>query len=275
MSKVVVIIPARNEENYIQRTLDSLLKQTRKPDEIVAVLDRCTDKTPVIVKEYASKHTIIKVVDKNYSKYGSTFLKGFVVAETINEGIKHLSSDVDFIMIAAADSVYSDNYIEEAVDTMDREKECAIVGFKSYASVSGSGAMYRRSFLTKATGGILKECAAEDTFLQFAALNMNYKIMSLEYSKMVLVRERGAGSASDKTKYAMAQGYASYTLGMSFWYVILRSGFWFARTRFSAFAIPLGFVYAFFIKAERLDKLFPDAAKRWQRMRMREVLKNL
>ena len=272
---IAIIVPARNEEKYISQTLDSLLNQTRKPEEIIVVLDRCNDKTPEIVKEYISKNKIIKSVDKHYSKYGSTFLKGFVVAETINEGIKHISSDVDFVMTANADSVYSTSYIEEAVDIMNREKECVIVGFKDDASVSGSGAFYRRSFLLKAAGGLLKECAAEDTFLQFAALDLNYKIIGLEKSKFTLLRERGAGSASEKFKYAMAQGYASYTLGISFWYTILRTGFWLTRKRLSAIGIPFGFIYASLTKAEKLNLMFPNAAKQWQKMRMREELKKL
>jgi glycosyltransferase involved in cell wall biosynthesis len=272
---IAVIVPARNEEKYINKTLDSLLNQTRKPEEIVVVLDRCNDKTPEIVKEYVSKNKILKSVDKHYSKYGSTFLKGFVVAETINEGIKHISSDVDFIMIANADSVYSTNYIEEALDIMNREKECVIVGFKDDASVSGSGAFYRRSFLSKVTGGFFKECAAEDTFLHFAALEHDYKIIGLEKSRFILLRERGAGSASEKFKYAMAQGYASYTLGMSFWYVILRTGYSLTRKRLSAIGVPFGFINAFLTKAEKLNLAFPNAAQRWQKTRIHEVLRKL
>ncbi|MFY3741191.1 MAG: glycosyltransferase involved in cell wall biosynthesis [Candidatus Nitrosomirales archaeon] len=272
---IAVIVPARNEEGYVRQTLDSLLDQTTKPDEIIVVLDRCNDKTPEIVKEYTLKHKTIKSVDKHYSKYGSTFLKGFVVAETINEGIKHVSSDVNFIMIANADSVYSDNYIEEALDVMKRENDCVIVGFKDDAAVSGSGAFYRRSFLLKVTGGFFRECAAEDTFMQFAALNLDYKIIGLEQSKFILLRERGVGSASEKIKYSMAKGYAAYTLGTSFWYIILRAGFWFMRKRFSAIGIPMGFIYASLTRAEKLNLMFPDAAKRWQKMRIHEVLKNL
>ncbi|MGH9922348.1 MAG: glycosyltransferase family A protein [Nitrososphaerales archaeon] len=266
-------MPARNEENYIRQTLDSLLNQTRTPDEIIVVLGRCNDRTPEIVKEYVSKHNIVKVVDKQDSKYGSTFLRAFPIAEAINAGIKQITSDVDFIMIANADSVYSDTYIEEALEIMHREEDCAIVGFKDYASIRGSGAVYRRSFLSKVIGGVFKECAAEDTFMQFAAMGMNYKIIEIRKSKLIFLREPGSGSLLHKIKYAAAQGYASYTLGMSFWYVILRSGFWIMHKKFSAFAIPLGFTYAFFAKAERLDKLFPDAAKNWQKTRIQEELR--
>jgi len=55
MVKVSVIIPARNEEEYIAACLDSLMKQTKKPFEIVVVTNNSTDKTKEIVDGYKGK----------------------------------------------------------------------------------------------------------------------------------------------------------------------------------------------------------------------------
>ncbi|MFO0703569.1 MAG: glycosyltransferase [Patescibacteria group bacterium] len=53
--KVSVVIPAYNEESYIGKTLESLQKQTVKPDEIIVVDNASTDKTSDIAKSYGAR----------------------------------------------------------------------------------------------------------------------------------------------------------------------------------------------------------------------------
>ena len=53
--RLSVILPARNEENYIARCLDSLLAQDYANFEIIAINDSSTDRTGEIIKEYAIK----------------------------------------------------------------------------------------------------------------------------------------------------------------------------------------------------------------------------
>lgn len=55
LPKVSVILPARNEERYISRCLDSLLAQDYSDFEIIAINDSSTDKTGEIMKEYAAR----------------------------------------------------------------------------------------------------------------------------------------------------------------------------------------------------------------------------
>lgn len=53
--KVSVILPARNEENYISRCLDTLLAQDYSNFEIIAINDGSTDRTGEIIQSYAKK----------------------------------------------------------------------------------------------------------------------------------------------------------------------------------------------------------------------------
>ncbi len=57
--KVSIIIPARNEEEFIGKCLDSLIKQDYKNYEIVVIDDSSDDTTREIISEYAKKYSKI------------------------------------------------------------------------------------------------------------------------------------------------------------------------------------------------------------------------
>ena len=62
--KVSVISTVYNEELSIKEFLDSLLSQSRKPDEIVIVDGGSTDRTEQIIKEYIRREASIKLIVK-------------------------------------------------------------------------------------------------------------------------------------------------------------------------------------------------------------------
>ena len=53
--KVSVILPARNEEEFIGKCLDSLIKQDYTNYEIIVIDDSSDDSTNKIISEYAKK----------------------------------------------------------------------------------------------------------------------------------------------------------------------------------------------------------------------------
>lgn len=57
--KVSVILPARNEERYITRCLESLLAQDYQNFEIIGINDSSTDRTGEIMEEFAAKDSRI------------------------------------------------------------------------------------------------------------------------------------------------------------------------------------------------------------------------
>ena len=58
----VLITPARNEEAFIERTLQSMIAQTRRPVRWVIVDDGSTDGTAAIVERYAASQPWIELV---------------------------------------------------------------------------------------------------------------------------------------------------------------------------------------------------------------------
>ncbi|MEW6604265.1 MAG: glycosyltransferase [Thermoproteota archaeon] len=61
--KVSVILPARNEERYISRCLDSLIAQDYSNFEIIAINDSSADRTGEIMKEYAARDSRVVYID--------------------------------------------------------------------------------------------------------------------------------------------------------------------------------------------------------------------
>jgi glycosyltransferase involved in cell wall biosynthesis len=69
-AKLLVLIPAHNEEATIGKNLNALLTQTRVPDRIVVIADNCTDRTEQIARRYRGV-TVMRTVDNTERKVGA------------------------------------------------------------------------------------------------------------------------------------------------------------------------------------------------------------
>lgn len=76
--KVSVVIPAYNEEKYIEACLKSLINQTEMPDEIIVVDNNSTDQTVDIVKKFSQ----IKLLHEHKQGITPTRNKGFNAAQS-------------------------------------------------------------------------------------------------------------------------------------------------------------------------------------------------
>ncbi len=68
--KVSIILPARNEEKFIDKCLISLLNQDYDNYEIIAINDSSEDSTGDLIKKYAKKYSKIIPVDANPKPVG-------------------------------------------------------------------------------------------------------------------------------------------------------------------------------------------------------------
>jgi len=67
MLKFSIIIPANNEEKYIEKTINSIKEQNFKDYEVIVVANGCTDKTEEIVKKL-KEVKLINLKEANVSK---------------------------------------------------------------------------------------------------------------------------------------------------------------------------------------------------------------
>ena len=101
---VSIIIPAYNVEKYLERCLESLVKQTLKEIEIIVVDDGSTDKTLEIAREYEKLDARIKVISQTNQKQGAARNKGLEVAK--GEFVGFVDSD-DWVDLDYFEKMYN------------------------------------------------------------------------------------------------------------------------------------------------------------------------
>jgi len=104
-SKLLTIIPVYNGEPFLAQTLESIARQTLRPDRVV-VLDNCsTDRTPEIVKNFTGIQCEYVRNEKNLGLFGN-----------LNRALE-FSTETEFLQILHADDMIGPEFYE----TMTRE----------------------------------------------------------------------------------------------------------------------------------------------------------
>ena len=91
MPKVSIIIPCLNSAGYIRETMESVVNQTLREIEIIAVDAGSTDGTPGILQEYAQKDNRVKMLRSDKKSMGYQYNLGIDAAKS--EYIGFLESD--------------------------------------------------------------------------------------------------------------------------------------------------------------------------------------
>lgn len=78
---VSVVIPCYNSERYLRQTVESVLQQTRRPAEIIAVDDGSTDGTRAILEGYGQQVSILVHPSKANRGVGASLSLGVAAAK--------------------------------------------------------------------------------------------------------------------------------------------------------------------------------------------------
>ncbi len=107
--KFLIVIPAYNEEIFIESCIDSLLHQTLKPQKIIVVDDSSTDNTLKVLAKY-SNHPLVEILPSNIH---SIHQPGAKVVNAFKRGLELVSiQDYDIICKFDADLEFPTNYLE-------------------------------------------------------------------------------------------------------------------------------------------------------------------
>src|SRR5687767_316722 len=109
--KVSIILPARNEERYIEKCLRSLLKQDYSNYEIIAINDSSSDRTGEIIQKYSTKNSKIIFINAEAKPEGWTG-KNWACYQG------YIKSTGQLFLFTDADTTHSSSTISLAVNNL-------------------------------------------------------------------------------------------------------------------------------------------------------------
>ena len=112
---VSIVIPAYNAEKYLEETVESALASSYSPVEIIIVNDGSTDNTQQVIDRIITDHPQIKTIRQEN--------QGVSVAR--NTGIS--SAIGKYILPLDADDLIASDYIEKAVDILNKDERVKMV----------------------------------------------------------------------------------------------------------------------------------------------------
>ncbi len=112
--KAAIIIPARNEENNIEKCINSILQNEILPNitvEIIVIDDHSTDKTPQVLASFGPSVTVLQLkeyIEKNNLQNLNSYKK-----TGIEWAVRH--SQADIILMTDADCIVPTDWIRNTV----------------------------------------------------------------------------------------------------------------------------------------------------------------
>ena len=183
----VVVTPARNEAQFIGKTLQSMVQQSVRPLRWVIVDDASTDHTTAIVTGYAARHDFIRLVRmerearRDFAKKVSAFNRGVVELHDL---------DYDFIGNVDADMSFGPDYFARILASFHETPRLGIAGgmvytrftdaFRTYDytpdSVGGKVQLFRRECFDEIGGYLSLALGGEDATAEIMARQHGWQV---------------------------------------------------------------------------------------------------
>ena len=205
--RVIVIIPARNENKFLANTLEALREQILKPYKIIVINDGSTDNTADIARRYGV--IVLDLVNRGFRATGHPIL-----ANVINKGLEQILNDeCHYIMILGADHIIPSNYISTIVSTMEVNKSLVIASGtlkgepQRDRSPRGSGRIIKYTFWKK-FGLQYPSWYGFESYLVYKALIESYEVKVLR--NMIGWSQRPTGKTTNYISYGKAMRALGY-----------------------------------------------------------------
>jgi glycosyltransferase involved in cell wall biosynthesis len=234
MSKYIIISPVRNEENYIQRTYESVVAQTLQPAQWVIVNDGSTDKTEAIVQNYVSEHDWIKLITL---KDRGFYFPGTGVVNVFNAGMAEVTVQAwDFVVKLDVDLSFESNYFESLLDRFESNPDLGIASGVTFLEQQsawvmepvmedhpvGPSKVYRRTCFNQIDG--LKPVPGWDLADLLAAQMAGWQTVC--FRDLMIKHYRPTGTRREGLwARSVLQGRFEYRHGYAFWYTFLKAIF--------------------------------------------------
>jgi glycosyltransferase involved in cell wall biosynthesis len=223
--KYVLITPARNEERFITKTLDSMVAQTLLPQRWVIVDDGSTDRTAEVVQSYSKRFPWIELVqrvqrvDRNFAAKVHAFNIGFERVSSLPfEVIGNLDADLSF----------DPDYLEFLMQKFSEDARLGVAGtpfiengydsardsFEGGNHVAGGCQLFRRQCFEEIGGYIGNPAGGVDWIAVTTARMKGWKTCSFPEKRFHHYRSLGTAERG-MIASAFSYGEKDYYLGGS------------------------------------------------------------
>lgn len=216
--KYYIVICAHNEEEFIEKTLQSVIDQSVLPEKVIIVNDHSTDNTESIIDGFTREYGLLSKIN-NYSS--ELHMPGSKVVQAFYKGLSELDEAYDFIVKLDADIILPQNYFERIIELIQLNPKAGILGGFAYEQgkdkswqlnhpmnkdhVRGAFKAYTKNCF-KAIGG-LKKAMGWDTIDELLARYHGYSVITDSSLKVKHLRPLGS---SYPKQARFLQGKAMY-----------------------------------------------------------------
>jgi biofilm PGA synthesis N-glycosyltransferase PgaC len=221
VKKYVVITPARDEAEHLERTIRSVVAQTVQPAQWIIVNDGSGDETGEIIDRFARQHSWITARHRPNRGYREP---GGGVVKTFYDGYEQIHvQDWELLVKLDADLSFDPSYFERCILEFERDPKLGIGGGAIYHEVNGQleleknpafhvrGAtkMYRRA-CWEALGGLV-QAPGWDTIDELKANMLGWSTRS--FLDLRVSHSRFTGAAEGAWRDCIKNGRANYVTG--------------------------------------------------------------
>jgi glycosyltransferase involved in cell wall biosynthesis len=228
----ILITAARNEETYIEKTIQSVIAQTIPPQKWILISDGSTDRTEEIVSRYAAQYNFIELLradadaKRNFGSKAKAITKGYEQVRSI---------DHKYVGILDADVSFGQTYYETVMRKFgenpklgigggilfDRHKEVYIQQRTSTDwSVSGPIQMFRRECYEQ-IGGYVPVRGGVDAVAEVMARMKGWEVRAFREIRVLHHRPTG-GEKGSLWSVCFNRGVEDYLLGYHFLFFLAK-----------------------------------------------------
>jgi glycosyltransferase involved in cell wall biosynthesis len=274
----VIVTPAKDEGEYLEQTLRSVISQTLRPQKWVIVDDGSKDKTGTLIEEASKKHPWIVAVhrrDTGIRKPGGPHIEAFYA------GYALVSNDPwEYLVKMDADLDFESDYFETCLRHFHSDEKLGLAGGAiCYSSggelveespsdpifhVRGATKIYRRA-CWEGIGGIIK-APGWDTADELKANMLGWKTRTFKDLKLNHLRHHGASYG--KWRNWVKNGLANYINGYHPLFMMAKCAKRAVSSRSAVMTVGLGYGFlSGYVK--RVPRIEPEVIRYVRREQIR------
>ncbi len=278
----ILISPARNEEAFIEKTIQSVVSQTVRPVRWVIVNDGSTDGTARIIGRYAALHDWIDVVnmperrDRSFAAKVHSFKAGYEKVKALDhQVVGNLDADVSF----------DEDFLEFLLGRFREDPELGVAGtifreaggyssdtdsFEGQTHVSGQCQLFRRECFEAIGGYVPHKAGGIDWIAVTTARMIGWKTRSFREKSFFHHRSLGTAERS-RLASAFSYGEKDYYLGGHPLWELFRTAYRISKRPYvlEGLAVGSGYLWASLRRTHR--PVSPELVRFHRKEQMRKL----